>query len=468
MLTEKQMADKDTIAAISTPYGTGAIAVVRMSGQSSFDIAAKIFRGAGSFQGIPDHKAACGTIVEPETGEIIDEVVLLKMGAPNTFTAEDIVEIDCHGGLVVQGRILALLLKMGARPAEAGEFTKRAFLNGRIDLAQAEAVIDLINSKTELGSKTAVKQLEGKLSRILNEVRSKLIELLARIEVTVDYPEHDLEAATGETVSFEIKGINALLDKLLKQFERGRILREGINVVIAGRPNVGKSSLLNYLTGKDKALVTDIPGTTRDIIDEYISIKGMPVRIVDTAGIRETADVIEKLGVEKTMTEMEDADLIILMLEAEVKPNADEIKLISDLSGRRHIIVINKIDNAADIGEAGLSTRSLIPEGRTVVETSLTQDKGIDMLENKIAELFMAGNLENDPDVLLTNIRHKMLAEKARASLEHAMEAYNEGMPLDIMTMDIRDAAQFIGEITGESVSEAVINEIFTRFCVGK
>jgi tRNA modification GTPase len=286
--------------------------------------------------------------------------------------------------------------------------------------------------------------------------------------VTVDYPEHDLEEVTGETVSLEIKEIQGLLDKLLRQFEKGRLLREGINVVIAGRPNVGKSSLLNYLAGKEKALVTDIPGTTRDIIDEYISIKGIPVRIVDTAGIRETADVIEKLGVAKTLSEIEGADLIILMLEAEIKPNADEIKLINDLSSRRHIIVINKIDNAAVNGEAGLAAISMIPEGRTVVETSLTQDRGIDKLEEKIADMFMAGNLESDPDILLTNLRHKLLVEKAKTSLDRALEAHREGMPLDIMTMDIRDAAQYIGEITGQSVSESVIEEIFSRFCIGK
>lgn len=462
------MSEKDTIAAISTPYGTGAIAIVRMSGPMSFGIASKIFRGGKHFESLPDHKAAYGKITDPETGETVDEVMVLKLTAPNTFTTEDIVEINCHGGLVVQRRILELLLKMGARPAEAGEFTKRAFLNGRIDLSQAEAVIDLINSKTGLGSRTAVKQLEGKLSQLLNEVRNRLIELLARIEVTVDYPEHDLEDATGETVSFEINDIQVLLNKLLKQFDRGRILREGISAVIVGRPNVGKSSLMNYLTGKEKALVTDIPGTTRDVIDEYISIKGIPVRIVDTAGIRDTADTIEKLGVAKTLSEIEGADLIILMLEAEVKPNADEIKLINDLSGRRHIIVINKIDNAVDSGRAGSAIMSMIPEGRTVVETSLTKDKGIDILEEKIVDMFMAGGLENDPDILLTSLRHKLLVEKAKTSLDRALEAHNEGMPLDIMTMDIRDAAQFIGEITGESVSESVIEEIFSRFCIGK
>ena len=336
--------NEDTIAAISTPHGNGGIGIIRISGEKAFDIAAKIFIGIKKFNEIKTHTINYGKIVNSKNKEILDEVLLSKMSKPNTFTREDIVEINCHGGTVVLKNILELVLKEGARLAEPGEFTKRAFLNGRIDLSQAEAVIDLINSKTNESSKAAVDQLEGKLSIKLKEARNKLIELIAHIEVTVDYPEHDIEEITGQKIYSEIQDIKNKLLKIIEGFEKGRIIREGINAVIVGRPNVGKSSLLNELTGKSRAIVTDIPGTTRDIIEEYINLNGIPVRIIDTAGIRETEDLVEKIGVEKAHKEALSADLIIMMIDANLGINKEDIEILDKVKDKKVIVILNKID----------------------------------------------------------------------------------------------------------------------------
>jgi len=454
---------EDTIAAIATPYGTGGLGIVRMSGKDAFDIAERIFRGRKPFSQLKSHTVSYGKIVDPKDDSIIDEVLIKKMKAPNTFTMEDTVEIDCHGGIVVLRRVLDLIVREGARPALPGEFSKRAFLNGRMDLSQAEAVIDLICSKTELSSKAAVSQLEGKLSRKLKEIRQTLVELLAHIAVTVDYPEDDIEEITAEKIEESLGIINSKIKDMLAQFEKGRILREGVKAVIVGRPNVGKSSLLNELTGKNRAIVTDIPGTTRDVIEEYISINGIPLMIIDTAGIRDTEDVVEKLGVERTHKEIEEADLIIFMLDAVQPLNDDEIKLLDALKNRRHIVLLNKIDLLK--GE-----EPNFPElnGRTVIKTSVKNEIGLDRLEEEITNIFMSGGIDVDSETLVTNVRHSNLLQKALESIDRALEANKTGMPLDMMSIDIRDAADFIGEITGESVSDEVIHEIFSRFCVGK
>lgn len=457
--------NEDTITAISTPQGNGGIGIIRLSGDKAFEIAAKVFKGKKEFKRIKSHTINYGKIVNPNTEEVLDEVLISKMVKPNTFTREDVVEINCHGGSVVLKKILELLIKEGARVAEPGEFTKRAFLNGRIDLSQAEAVIDLINAKTNESSKAAVGQLEGKLSAKLKAARSKLIELIAHIEVTVDYPEHDIEEITGQKIFSEIKVVRENLINIIDGFEKGRIIREGINAVIVGRPNVGKSSLLNELTGKNRAIVTDIPGTTRDIIEDYINLNGVPVRIIDTAGIRDTEDVVEKIGVEKTHRELEAADLIIMMIDVDHGILEEDVEILNKIQDKKAIIILNKIDL---VGEEEIKNIEKKLKDKKVIKMSIKEDIGTLELGKAVMELFVKGEVSLNSEVLVTNIRHKNLIDKAIESIDFAMGAYESGMPLDMITIDVVNAAQYLGEITGESVSEDVMHEIFSRFCLGK
>ncbi|NTV90335.1 MAG: tRNA uridine-5-carboxymethylaminomethyl(34) synthesis GTPase MnmE [Clostridiales bacterium] len=455
----------DTIAAISTPHGVGGIGIIRISGSEAFKIAGELFYGKYKFPDIKSHTINHGWIINPYTGVKVDEVLVSKMGRPNSFTREDVVEINCHGGTVVLMDILSLVIKAGARAAEPGEFTKRAFLNGRLDLSQAEAVIDLINAKTSEGSQAAAGQLEGKLSKLLSGIRKRLIGLIAHIEVTVDYPEHDIEEITGKKVFEESSGIITELEAAAESFSRGRILREGIRVVIIGKPNVGKSSLLNELAGKSRAIVTEIPGTTRDIIEEYVSIKGIPVNIFDTAGIRETDDPIEKIGVERAKAALEGADLVIMVLDASRSMEAEDAAIIEKLSGRKVLYLLNKMDIA---GQEGIDEIMKRLSGGKVMNVSALMGTGILELENEIAGMFMQGKISMNNEVLITNARHKNLVDKATDCLKEACSAYEAGMPLDCITIDIKNAAEYLGEITGESVSEDVVNEIFERFCIGK
>ncbi|WP_027628376.1 tRNA uridine-5-carboxymethylaminomethyl(34) synthesis GTPase MnmE [Ruminiclostridium cellobioparum] len=456
---------EDTIAALSTPYGTGGIGVIRVSGESAFDISAKLFNSSKEMEDIPSHTVSYGKITNPETKEMVDEVLLLKMKKPNTFTREDVVEIHCHGGIVVINRVMELLFKYGARPAEAGEFTKRAFLNGRIDLSQAEAIIDLINSKTVESSKAAVSHLEGRLSNKLKLLREDLVELLAHIEVTVDYPEHDIEEITGEKVYEGLKQIRAELADLAKTFDRGKLLREGINIVIAGKPNVGKSSLLNQLAGSSRAIVTDIPGTTRDIIEEYVNIKGIPAKITDTAGIRNTRDVVEKIGVDKAYRAIEAADLIVMVIAADTGILKEDEEILQSIGGRKSLILINKTDLADRAGIDEIKSRL---SADIVLEASVINDEGIEGLEDKISELFFKGDISKNEEVLLTNARHKNLVDRSIHAIDQALGSFDMGMPLDMVTIDIKSSAEYIGQITGESIDEAVMHNIFSRFCIGK
>lgn len=457
---------EDTIAAISTAQGAGGIGIIRISGDSAFEIASKIFKGKKPFDEIKSHTINFGRIIRPENGEVVDEVLLTKMKKPNTFTREDVVEINCHGGIIVVKTILELLLKLGSRLAEPGEFTKRAFLNGRMDLSQAEAVIDIINAKTEASTKAAVDQLEGRLSRKIKEVRGKLIELIAHIEVTVDYPEHDIEEITGEKVYEDALQIQVDLNKLLQGFEKGRIIREGLSLVIIGRPNVGKSSLLNELAGKNKAIVTDIPGTTRDIIEEYINVNGIPVKITDTAGIRETEDVVEKIGVEKAKKALENADLIVIMVDASAGISEEDLEIARQVGDRKFILLVNKVDIAAISDVDSIVKRF---EGAfKIIRTSIKEGTGIEELENTIEQMFTKGEINTENDILVTNVRHKDLLEKALISIKDACIAYEAGMPLDCITIDIKNAAEYLGQVTGESVNEDIMHEIFSRFCIGK
>ena len=459
------MCEEDTIAAISTPYGSGGIGIIRISGIRAFEIAGRIFKGRKPFESLPASTISYGKVVDPRSGEVLDEVLISKMKKPATFTREDVVEINCHGGIVVLRRILELVIAEGARLAEPGEFTKRAFLNGRIDLSQAEAVIDLINSKTSKGSRAAMDQLDGKLSKKIQDIRNLLIGLIAHIEVTVDYPEHDIEEITGKEVYNKIKDIRDELAKLLKSFERGRIIRDGISVVIVGRPNVGKSSLMNELTGKNRAIVTDIPGTTRDIIEEYINIDGIPVKIADTAGIRETSNVVEKIGVERTEKEIGKADLVIMVLDASEGILDGDMDIFKKVKGKKTILLLNKIDIGDKIPNSELFEKFC---DTRAIRASVKKEIGLDELEKEISGMFMEGGINAENEILITNVRHKRLIESAIGSINEAISGYESGMPLDCITIDIMDAANCLGRITGESVSEDVIQEIFSRFCVGK
>ena len=456
------MYGNDTIAAVSTPYGSGGIGIVRLSGEEAFNIASKVFKGKKPFNKLRTHTLNYGKIFDPCSGEIIDEVLLSKMEAPHTYTKEDVVEINCHGGATVQRRILELLLKEGARLAGPGEFTMRAFLNGRIDLSQAEAVIDLINSKTDESARAAVGQLEGRLSGKIKEARKELMGLLAHIEATVDYPEYDIEEITGRLINEALKKIREKLERIAESFEKGRIIREGLNAVIIGKPNVGKSSLLNELAGKNRAIVTDVPGTTRDIIEEYVDIDGIPVKIADTAGIRETSDAVERIGVERAEKAIEDADLVIMMVDVREGIKEEDEKILEKIRDKKHIVVINKIDLSQDAHEYP------ILEGRRAIRTSVKYDIGIDSLEKEIKELFLKGEIGANNEVLVTNIRHKNLIDKAIESIDDACRAYADNMPVDIVSVDIKNAAEYLGRITGESVCEDLVKEIFEKFCIGK
>ena len=457
-----------TIAAISTPWGTGGIGIIRISGPGAFSVAARIFRGSRQINEIMSHSVVHGRIIDPADGHMVDEVLLVKMDAPNTFTGEDTIEINCHGGIVVLNRVLSLVLRHGARAAQAGEFTRRAFINGRIDLAQAEAVIDLINSKTDEGSRAAAAQLQGRLSEKIRSARRKMIELIARIEAAIEYPEEDIEEITGDMVLKGIIEIKEDLGNIVRGFARGRLLREGITCAIIGKPNAGKSSLLNALAGSSRAIVTDIPGTTRDIIEEYVNINGIPVRFLDTAGIRSTKDPVEAIGVERARTAAAEAELVIILLDAQTGITGEDREVLDTSRNRKTIIMINKTDMADDQGIGKMKEQLGSLGDMPVVVASMIDGTGMDDLSEKIEELAAGGDISPNTEILLTNARHRQLIEDAVSSLDSAQTAYENGLPLDFVTIDIRDGAEALGRITGESVSEDVVNEIFAQFCVGK
>lgn len=458
----------ETIAAISTPYGTGGIGIIRISGPEAFSVAEKIFRGSKKISETKSHSVVHGRIIDPADGQMVDEVLLVKMDAPGTFTGEDTIEINCHGGIVLLRRVLSLVLRYGARAACPGEFTKRAFINGRMDLAQAEAVIDLINSKTDEGSRAAAAQLQGRLSEKIRGARRKMIELIARIEAAIEYPEEDIEEITGEAVRNGIKEVREELRKIAQSFTRGRLLREGITAAIIGKPNAGKSSLLNALAGSSRAIVTDIPGTTRDIIEEYVNIKGIPVRFLDTAGIRSTDDPVEAIGVEKARTAAAEAELVIIVLDAQTGITDEDREIMKTSLSKKTIVMINKTDVADDRMVEDMKEQIRTYGDIPVVVASMVDGTGMDDLADRIESLAAGGEISANNEVLLTNARHRQLIEDAILGLDSAESAYKGGMPLDLVTIDIRDAAEALGRITGESVSEDVVNEIFSRFCVGK
>lgn len=453
--------DFDTIAAISTPLGEGAIGIVRISGSDAITISKRIFKGK-DLANVASHTLNYGHIIDPEQGEVLDEVMVGVMHAPKTFTRETVIEINTHGGIAVTNEILQLVLRSGARMAEPGEFTKRAFLNGRMDLTQAEAVMDIIRAKTDKAMNIAVKQLDGSLKDLINNTRQEILNTLAQVEVNIDYPEYDdVEEMTTALMREKTKEFQTLLENLLKTARRGKILREGLSTAIIGRPNVGKSSLLNNLLREDKAIVTDIEGTTRDVIEEYVNIKGVPLKLIDTAGIRETDDVVEKIGVERSRKALSEADLILLVLNsAEPLTQQDrDLLALSDMTNR--IILLNKTDLPQAI------ERDQLPED--VIPISVLNNQNIDKIEERINQLFFdnAEAVEKDA-TYLSNARHISLIESALDSLKSVNEGLELGMPVDLLQVDMTRCWEILGEITGDAAPDELITQLFSQFCLGK
>ena len=454
-----------TIVSISTAPGIGGIGIIRMSGEKSFEILDKIFKPKTSqkIEDIKGYTIKYGHIVE--NNEIIDEVLVSYFKAPRSYTTENMCEINSHGGNVVVKKILEICLKNGAELAEPGEFTKRAFLNGRIDLAQAESVIDVINAKSDKEAKSGIKQLEGFLSKEIKGIKQEILDVLVNIEVTIDYPEYDTPEVQEKEIAQMLESVGKKLKKLEKSFDNGKIIKDGIKTAIIGKPNAGKSSLLNAILKEDRAIVTDIAGTTRDTIEEFVTINGIPLNLVDTAGIREAADEVEKIGVEKSIKQANDADLIIAIFDSSKDLEEEDIEILNLIKGKKSIILLNKSDLNSKINENDDRFTSIT---ENILRISALNKYGIDELYEKIAELFNLNEINLDNEILITNIRHKNIISKSLENVNKAKEALEINMPIDIITIYIKEILEDLGEITGEVVTEDIINEIFSKFCLGK
>ena len=457
----------DTIAAISTAPGEGAIGIVRISGDLAISIASSIYQcGTKQLEEQKTHTIHYGHIVDPKSGEVYDEVMVSVLRAPKTFTREDIVEINCHGGIVAINRVLQLALRMGARLAEPGEFTKRAFLNGRIDLSQAEAVMDLIRAKTDKSMQLAMRQLDGQLSHLIQNLRQEILNTLAQVEVNIDYPEYDdVEEMTLQLLREKTQQVLQGIRALLNTASQGKILRDGLKTAIVGRPNVGKSSLLNVLLREEKAIVTDIAGTTRDTIEEYVNVRGVPLQLIDTAGIRETDDIVEKIGVERSRKALKEADFVLLLLNQSETLQEEDIRLLETTKGMKRIILFNKTDLPSK-----LSTEDIAPYANEeeIVTTSMLNKEGIDQLEEKIAGYFFQGQMNERDATYLSNTRHIALLEKAEQALVEVQNGIEMEMPVDLIQIDFTRAWDLLGEITGDSVQDELLTQLFSQFCLGK
>ncbi|OEK68646.1 tRNA modification GTPase [Staphylococcus equorum] len=460
------MMDLDTITSISTPMGEGAIGIVRLSGADAVNVADKLFKGKQKLADVTSHTINYGHIIDPESEEIIEEVMVSVLRAPKTFTREDIVEINCHGGILTINRVLELTMSNGARMAEPGEFTKRAFLNGRIDLSQAEAVMDFIRSKTDRASKVAMNQIEGRLSDMIKRQRQSILEILAQVEVNIDYPEYDdVEDATTEFLLGKSNEIKEEINKLLETGTQGKIMREGLSTVIVGRPNVGKSSMLNNLIQDNKAIVTEVPGTTRDTLEEYVNVRGVPLRLVDTAGIRETEDIVERIGVERSRKALGEADLILFVLNYNEALSEEDRKLYEVIKNEDAIVIVNKmdLDKQLDIDEV----KAMIGD-MPLIQTSMLKQEGIDQLEIQIRDLFFGGDVQNQDMTYVSNSRHISLLKEARNTIQDAIDAAKSDIPMDMIQIDLTRTWEILGEIIGESASDELIDQLFSQFCLGK
>lgn len=455
----------DTIAAIATAPGEGGIGIIRISGPKSLEVAEEIFfsMSGKKISEYPARTLIFGNIKDGD--KKIDEVLVAYMKGPNSYTAEDVIEINCHGGFISVKRILELVLSKDVRLAEAGEFTKRAFLNGRIDLSQAEAVIDVINAKTDKAHEVAENQLDGSLSNRIREFREKVTELLAQVEVAIDYPEEDIEFIAYTTLEEKTRELNKDIKKLYETSESGKIFREGLKTVIVGKPNVGKSSLLNSILGENRAIVTDIPGTTRDVIEEFVNIKGIPLKIVDTAGIRETDDVVEKIGVEKSMASFDTADLIIMVVDSSSELSEEDREILEKVQGKETILLLNKTDLPQVIDEE--EVKKYVNE-ENIIKISALHNEGIEEVHDRIEAMVYKGDIKSSSNVIITNSRHKDALYRAMKSAEDAMRAIEDRMPLDFVEVDLKNIWDYLGYINGDTVSEDLLDNIFHNFCIGK
>ena len=459
------MVNTDTIAAIATAMGNSGIGIVRISGDEAVEIADRIFKLKGGKEKLADKKSHTihyGFICDGD--EVIDEVLVMLMKGPRSFTAEDTVEIDCHGGMLVTRRILEAVLKAGARLADPGEFTKRAFLNGRIDLSQAEAVIDVINAKNEYALKSSVGQLRGSVSKRIKDLREKIIFEIAFIESALDDPEHISLDGYGDKLMGVAEDMEKELCKLIKSSSNGRVVSEGVKTVILGKPNAGKSSLMNVLVGEDRAIVTDIAGTTRDILEEHIYLQGISLNVVDTAGIRDTDDIVEKIGVTRAMSAAEDADLIIYVVDGSRDLDENDYQIMEFIKDRKAVVLLNKSDLEQVVSVEEIMEKS----GHAVIAISAKKESGIDKLEEEIKSLFYEGEIDFNDQVMITNVRHAQALREAYDSVLMVKRSVEDGMPEDFYSIDLMNAYEKLGLIIGESVEDDLVNEIFSKFCMGK
>lgn len=458
--------ENDTIAAISTPVGEGGISIIRISGDEALQVAQRIYRGKDLAK-VASHTINYGHIIDPATDQEVDEVMVSVMKAPRTYTKEDVVEINCHGGLLATNQILQLILSYGARLAEPGEFTKRAFLNGRLDLSQSEAVMDLIRAKTDKSMKVALNQLDGSLSRLIRHLRQDILDVLAQVEVNIDYPEYDaVEEMTTKLLAEKATELQQRIQSLLKTARQGKVLRDGLATAIIGRPNVGKSSLLNSLLHEDKAIVTNVAGTTRDVIEEYVNVNGVPLKLIDTAGIRDTSDQVEKIGVERSKKALAAADLILLLIDSSTPLTAEDRELLAATDGKQRIIILNKTDLPRKVDLVELKSLA----GKSgVIETSIVNHEGMDQLGEQISQLFFNEGIENSQNgVMVTNARHIGLLHQANEALSEVLTGIKDGMPVDLVQIDMTRCWELLGEITGDSYQDELLDQLFSQFCLGK